>query len=379
MPAIWSLKCTADLHQDNEVSNGIPEITRNSSGGIPRRYPGPGEDTRRSSEVEVSGTGPPRGTGFFSKLHKVRAISSSGTRFSGVLDRHSEDGDQPPQREGPTTQEGGSEPPTVSTGFCEAVSPSHRSVHIHSPSGTPNPPPLPWSSGLETPDFADRRVRYDPSLVRGSQGRSFLVGRELAQSERPTPGQGAAITSDRVRCLSVGLGSSVQRGDDRWSVDGRGEDSPHQLPGASSCYPRSPGICKEHEGRGHPAPHGQCHSSGICEPQRRDKVPTASGPGLIPVGVVPAATHFSSGNPPSRSGERDSRSPVKDGGGQARLAAESAGIPEDRGPVGTFRSGSLCLKNLSAGGEVLQLEARSHGRSSGCLQPGLHGEQSGDM
>ena len=148
MPAIWSLKCTADPHQDNEVSNSIPEITRNSSGGISRRYPGPGENTRGSSEVEVSGTGPPRGTGVFSKLHKVRAIPSSGTRFSGVLDRYSEDGDQPPQREGPTTQEGGSELPTVSIGICEAVSPSHRSVHIHSPS---SPPPLPWSSGPETP------------------------------------------------------------------------------------------------------------------------------------------------------------------------------------------------------------------------------------
>lgn len=52
----------------------------------------------------------------------------------------------------------------------------------------------------------------------------------IQQSQRQATADIALGHDNRVRCLDARLGCQLQRGEERWSLDSRGMQQPHQFP-----------------------------------------------------------------------------------------------------------------------------------------------------
>ena len=94
-----------------------------------------------------------------------------------------------------------------------------------------------------------------------------------------------------------------------------------------------------------------------------------------PMAVVHEQKHHSGGRAPTRSPQYYCGRRVTGNEGQIRLDVRSSSIPSDQQEVGPSGGRPVCLQADHPTEEILQLETRSGGGGTECLQPGL--EQAG--
>ena len=136
-------------------------------------------------------------------------------------------------------------------------------------------------------------------------------------------------------------------------------------------------LCQRQEEHYSPTQNGQHHSSDVCEQAGRNSVPQVEhhSQGTMALvhepGYYPDCGAFT-GSPQYNCGPR-----ILGNEGPVRLDVESQDLQQDPAEMGPTGCGHVCIQTDNSAEEVLQLETRSRGRSSGCLQSEL-GQPTGE-
>ena len=368
LPSLRAAQCTPDIHKDLEASNNIPQVPRSQDSGVSGRHAGFGANKGAIGQVEGDHFGSPREPRVPDQLREVRVGTISDNEILRIRSEHNYHAITPPQGEGCTDSEGGSDPPPNEQGHSKATSTPHWPVHLHTTSDPPCSTTLSGTAGFETRHPEKEWFRHVSSPDRRSQGGSRMVDSEPPPGEWQGVSSGAAFDGYGDRCIPSRVGGSMSRPDNRRPLDNRGETPPHQLPRALGSQVRSPGLCQGQAECGDTTPPRQYDSHSVHKPYGRNKINHALFNGEGSLGLVSSEAHFPGGIAHTRKDQCRSGPSVKDCDRPSRLAAESHGIPGAEFPVGPARSGPICHQNHQAGDQVLQLETRPVGRSHRCLQ-----------
>ncbi len=368
LPSFWSLQCSPNIHKSNEASHYLPQISGNTDGRLSGRYANSSPDQGGTPQMEVNCPGFNREPGFSHQLQQVRIRTHPESNISRFSNRYNKHADQTAKRKGQPGSSGGSEAPGGSASISKTASPPDRSFLLDPPSDPSSSPPLQRPSASEASSPQERGVRRDSPSLSGSKRRPVMVDSESESSKWTTPGERSAIPPDRDRCISDGLGGSLQGGADRWSLDGRGESTPHKLFGAVRSYVCNSSLCQGQKGLGSPCAHGQHHSCGICQSYGRNEVIEALLHDKESLGLVSSATSNHSSIPHPREAERGSRPTIKICCGPSRLDAGSSNIPSNQFSLGSSTGGFVCIQDYQTASTFFQLETRPTSGGSGCIQ-----------
>ena len=91
-------------------------------------------------------------------------------------------------------------------------------------------------------------LQCSPVPITSCQGRTFIVARDAGMLERQSPTSLAGICDRQVRCISPGLGGSMQWYQDRRSLEPVRTTASHKLPGVA-CGNSGSEIISEGSGR----------------------------------------------------------------------------------------------------------------------------------
>ena len=370
---LWSLQCSQSIYKSNEASYYLPQISGNTDGRLLGRYANSGSYQRGTPQMEVNCSGFIREPRVSHQLRQVRTGTRPESNIPRFSNQHNKNADQTAKRKDQSSSSGGSEAPGGSASVSKTASPPDRSVLRDSSSNPSSSPPLQGSSAFETSSPQERRVRCDSSSFAGSKRRPVMVDPESESCKWSTPSERPAIPPDRDRCISDGLGGSVSGRADRWSLDGRGESTPHKLSGAVGSYICDSSLCQGQTGLGSPCAHGQYHGCSICQSHGRNEVSEALLHDKESLGLVSSATFSPNCIPHPGEAERGSRPTIKVNCGPSRLDAESNDIPSNQFSLESPTGGLVCIQNYQTNSTFFQLETRPTSRSSGCIQADMDG------
>ena len=179
------------------------------------------------------------------------------------------------------------------------------------------------------------------------------------------PSTKSSQNDHNFRCLLGGLfGGHNYRGD----MVGTGDDAPHQLFRTSSCLPGSTMFSEDREQYNHSSEVGQRDSSHLHQLVGRNSLQTFVPTSTCLLGMVHSEELVSDCRTSSGSAECPGRPRIQEPEGSMRLDDQPPTVSRSVGPL----SGrSICFSPDLAATQVLQLENRSGGRGSGCIQTGL--------
>ena len=183
------------------------------------------------------------------------------------------------------------------------------------------------------------------------------------------PSSSNQLDKDNIRCLNLGMGSSLQQCNDRGTLVPK-RSFLSQLPGDVRSLSSTPVL--------HERPptssdslslHGQYLNHFLLQLQRRDNItiPLQSSQGDL--AMVHVSEHLTSSQLPTRPSQHCSRCRVQYTKGSLGLAITSGNLPQDQPQMGSISSGPLCIQTYSSSPSILQLETRSTGSGNQCLPP----------
>ena len=153
----------------------------------------------------------------------------------------------------------------------------------------------------------------------------------------------------QVRCISPGLGSSVQWHQDRGTMESCRAADAHKLPGSVSSY-----ISCESAPEGS---EGSVSANAVGQPDRCSIHQQHEGNPSSDHGIHSRVHELCGGHR------------VQDLEGSNRLEAQSSNIQSNRSEPGSPESGPVCFPSVDSTSSVFWLEIRSNGRGNRCLQP----------
>ena len=178
----------------------------------------------------------------------------------------------------------------------------------------------------------------------------------------------------QVRCISPGLGSSVQWNQDRGTLESCRAADAHKLPGAVSSYISCESVSEGSEGSVSAVAAGQPDSCSIHQQYGGNSFPSADKPfqNLVDVGTIQG--YCADRRIYSRVHKLCGGRRIQDLEGLNRLEAQSSTIQSNRSEPGSPGSGPVCFPSVNSTSSVFQLETRPNGRGNRCLQPAVVGE-----
>ena len=254
LSAIRTVLCPSYLYEVNETSGGIPEGEGNQTDHISGRLtntlqlPRHVDQPARTDQGFVSDVGSPH------QQQKVPIGTITGDCIFGPSNFDHYNASVITQGKSDSDPTGG-----------QAIAFQNRSVSTEASSlcGHDNSSKTgsPGGSTVSSPLTSSDKQSSAPGIILGgseaelpSNGRDInrgLTGINLVDARNAESQQGSFAreftrSSDRVRCISLGLGSNLERSgiEDRWSVvDQRTRDA-HQLSGTTSSIPGNSDICQ---------------------------------------------------------------------------------------------------------------------------------------
>ena len=184
-----------------------------------------------------------------------------------------------------------------------------------------------------------------------------------------SPAVQTADYDHHLRCLSPGLGGSLQWHKDRGSMGPTRAGDAHKLPRATGCNPGSEDIPEGPFGNVSAIAAGQPDSRSIHQQHGGYSVLPADGPHQSPVDVGSVQRHHPGCRVHTRGSECCGGCRVQVNAGQNRLETSPQVVPRDQPEVGTTASGSICISPIHPTISLLQLETRPIGRGNECIQP----------
>ena len=369
LPAVRPIISSMGLYQDPQTDDSVTTGVGSTPSGLYGRHTVTGRVQRITTEPgSRPGIRAPM-PGLHCEQQEISSNSHTITRFSGVLHRHHDYGDETTGRQ----IEGHSDrSPQIGQGRVD-LSPSPFTItredecHITGdPPGSPllpSPPKVPLR--LSGPEFTELQCPVMPFPE--VQGGTDMVGHPHVQVEWEIPHQEGSGPNHRLRCLQHRLGSILWTSEDRRFLVFPGEHLTHQLPRTTSSHPGSLHLCKEQIQNHHTAENRQHVSSSLYQQQGWDSVPGPSQPDQGSVDVVPGEEHPHHSPTPPRDSEHHCRHGVPDNGGLVGLEAERGNLPVNRPAIWPNRSGPICIQTNNSVPHLFQLAARSVCSSYRCL------------
>ena len=381
LSAIRPILCPSYVYKVDETSGGFSEGEGNQTDHISGRLtntlqlPGHVAQPTRTDQGFVSDIGPPHQQ----QEVPVRAITGDCVSGPNNFDHCNAS---------VTTQGESDSDPT--RGPANAFQNRGVSTEISSLCGHDNGSETgsPGGSTVSSPLTSSDKQSSPPGIIpRGSEtelssdSRNFeggltgirLVDARNAELQQGSFACGSTRSSDRVRCISLGLGSNPERSgaEDRWSVVNQRTRDAHQLFRATSGIPGNSDFCQGEAEYQYFSEDRQCVNQGIHKSLWRDPLMANESLSHTDMEVVYRSENIPNSRAPSRDNESSSRQGVKDSERPLRLDDPSTSICTDREEDGTSRSGHVCIPSNTSASTLLQLEARSSGRGNRCFQSGL--------
>ena len=198
-----------------------------------------------------------------------------------------------------------------------------------------------------------------------------MVGRPDSRVEWQVSALDRARVCHRVGRLEPGLGSVLPGHQYRGPVVSPGEGMAHQLLGITSSDPRPENLCEGKEECIGIAEDRQYDCSCVHQQPGGDGIQGVGIPNPRSLDVVFREEYSHPSTIPTRSDELHSRLRVQIHEGSLRLEAGSSYLSENRQEIRPTGSGPICLQTDLSVPSLLQLAARSIGRSDQCLPAGL--------
>ena len=378
MPAIRPVQCFLGLHQDPEAGDNPAQRAGSKASYLHRRHTGLSGISGESEGPHPRSDLPARMPGICCPPGEDGDHSYTGNRVPGDAGRLTLDGATSPRQQTQEDKTRGSQSsePVTSTYSTRGVSIT-RETECSVP-GNPTGPTL-LQSNTEGPrgfsECGTSTVRCALPTIPVSKRGAHMVERPTDGMEREESGPAKTRLTDRIRCISHGLGSIVQRSTDgRALVSGR-DGLPHQLPGTPGSYSRGQDLPQGSGEQTHPALDRQSNSCCVHKQPGRDSLRpgnTISQESVVMVSRERCAAH---GAVSPRRGERQSRHRVASDEGPLRLDVEPVDIPTHPGALSKSGDRSLRIQTILSTTEVLQLETRPLCRSNRRSPPGLEESQ----
>ena len=221
------------------------------------------------------------------------------------------------------------------------------------------------------PTRPDTKVQCAGTTNQRSKRGFDLVDLSRQHSNRIPHVPSYSTVDDRIRCIQHRLGSSSRGPDHRGSVVEGGSNTPYQLPGTPSSLSSSTVFCERAAPNNHSVEVGQYNCNDLHQQNGGNTVTASVSIGPLLMGVVSAEGDILSSSASARERECSGRSGVQNSEGSLRLDAEPQCIQANSSTNGSLRGGFVCISPNQTTTTVLQLEAGSRSRGSGCIQSGL--------
>ena len=373
LPSIWASLRPLGVHQVDENCGDSSQVMGVQDDYLHRRHPGHGRISYSGPTALEGSCSPLAMPRFFDQLREVGDVTYSGVGVSRDGGEHQYLNCQPARRQDQANSVRSNQNfqygfPFSSSSFtfsgqteCSNPGCGPSSSLLSLPSTGP-----PVSTGTWQPGLRDPAVPVMPS-----QGGTCVVAGESLQVEWQATQTETRPDGHPVRCLPVRLGSSMQRDTHRRCLVSSGADHAYQLPGTPGSNTGSEDV---HEGclRDLSAPPvGQCYSRGVYQQPGGHSVESTDGTSERNLVVGPEQRHFPESPTYPRGVQHSGGCRIANPAGSLRLEALPSHLPGDLQSIWFSGSGPVCLQADTSGSPLLQLEARSSGRSSGCLSTGL--------
>ena len=314
VPSIWPVVSSLGLYQDPKASTSPPPGDGGTTDSLYRQYPGPGGVTGTSQDASGGTSIPPAVLRFQSKPKEVSIRASPSDGIPELYCRYSSDGAEAPWGKNKKDPCGITGIITRGTSLRQSPGSTGGEDECNITSYSPSSSVLPPSSdgSIRVPECTLSVLRGTSSPDTGMQGGTDMVGHPHDKLEWKVPSEEGSGHSNRLRCLTDGLGSNQSKPEDRRSMVTGREQYAHQLPGVAGSNIGSEDILeKQNQDVGAPQV-GQYRGSGIHKQPGGDSL---QGIGRLSKGimdVVPGEEHPHHSPTPTRCSECDSRCRVLD-------------------------------------------------------------------
>ena len=380
MPSFRADLSSKGIHKGAKATNWNTPADRDSISGLPGRYPYPPSGQGGARESSPFDLQPFRSTGISDQHQEILTNSPTEHRIPGISDQVSDSANSDATGEAEENPARCQRIATTSISHCAGSSPFCGKNHslmqgnlASSPTlqGNPSLDELSVTRGRRQPS-PNRPVQYQASPIRGSTTGPSLVGITGSNcTVTSPPSTKSPLYDHHFRCLHHRLGGLFGGHNYRGVMVGTGDDAPHQLFRTSSCLPGSTMFSEDREQYNHSSEVGQRDSSHLHQPVGRNPLQTFMPTSTCLLGMVHSEELVSDCRTSSGSAECTGRPRIQEPEGSIRLDDQPPTASPDSRSVGSMSGRSICFSPDSAATQLLQLENRSGGRGSGCIQTGL--------
>ena len=379
MPPVRLNISTTGVYQGIETSSGDTETDGCPSDNLSRRHSDYASEQGGADRTNSFDMSTVQGPGFSGQHEEVPFGSRAIDRVPGFSSEFIDNVFDPPSPE--ATEDPARCLKALETGDCvskgtgkvpgKGINGSKSSV-ASSPSlqGTPGNGKCSFARE-PNPTRPDTKVQCAGTTNQRSKRGFDLVDLSRQHSNRIPHVPSYSTVDDRIRCIQHRLGSSSRGPDHRGSVVEGGSNTPYQLPGTPSSLSSSTVFCERAAPNNHSVEVGQYNCNDLHQQNGGNTVIASVSIGPLLMGVVSAEGDILSSSASARERECSGRSGVQNSEGSLRLDAEPQCIQANSSTNGSLRGGFVCISPNQTTTTVLQLEAGSRSKGSGCVQSGL--------
>ena len=373
MSTIWSVMCTMGIHQSDEAGCNISSCHGGANDSLHRRH---FVDGRHSSSGEES----PRGSDATADRFGVYCQRSEICHHPNPADRvpGSEGGLYIPSFEStrgetPSHKDGGQPASAEVTGDGTTISSTDRQASCSISGSSACPPILPVTTGRPTEgsESGQSELQYDTFVVTSRQRGANMVAGEACSLEWQSSTVQTANYGHNLRCLSPGLGGSVQGDKDWGSMGPPRAGNAHKLPRTAGSNPSSENIPEGSHRDDSVVTAGQPNSCCLHKQYGGHGISPTDRSSQNSVDVGFGQRHHSDCRVHTRGSECGGRRRVQVNARQDGLEASPQVVPADQPEVGTTAGRSFRISSVHPTTSLFQLETRPTGRGNRCLQPAM--------
>ena len=369
------------IHESPETSHRAIEDSRHQTCDLHGRHAAHGLFRTDNPRAHLHSPISPREPGVHHQQQEVLTVTFPTNRFSRDDSGFSSHGAKITWRKDQEDQNRSTESPNPARGpgslRCTAVG----QAECNQPSSSSSPPVLSLTPNMPQtfPGCQFPKLPVNSQTISSGSGGHAVVDTSSNILEWKEPNLPSLQDDDRLRCLSSGMGSHLQRNINQGPLVSSGADSPYQLLGAPGSYSGSSNLCQGKVRHLNPVEDRQHNCSGLYQQERGNCVPHSIESSQDPVAVVYGEEHRPGSPVLTRSHELHCRQGIQNLVGQIRMEALSPDISENQCSVGSLTNRPICEPPLQSTPNLCQLEAGPIGSSNRCLLPGLVGSPSEDL
>ena len=220
MPSVWPLMCTKSIHQGSEACGSLSQGKRDPVNNLYRQHSHHGSIERVGTNTFVGNPRPLGDARIPDKLSKVHSIPNSSDRAPGIRSELQRDETLSPSGTDDGFCNGGNNNIELpSSGISPPISKNDWTTQCHHPCNSTSTPPLLQLTANKEQTGLMWGLQEQGSSDRRGTTRAEVVDTIPVSSEWKSH-QAQSSRHDFIhRCVTVGMGSNIRRGEDRWCLE----------------------------------------------------------------------------------------------------------------------------------------------------------------